>query len=110
MNPLKIKIIFILSLLILAVVSTMTAYGLMHEKKENDRRLSEAYEQVHLTYNETIKDTIHFYQARAEANLRTPGIIEALAAGNHDALYALMKPRWEVMQHENPSLVAGRNI
>lgn len=105
MNPLKIKIIFILSLLIVAVVSTMTAYGLMHEKKENDRRLSEAYEQVHRTYNETIRDTVHFYQARAEANLRTPGIIEALTTGNHNALYALMKPRWEVMQHENPSLV-----
>ncbi|MDO9305199.1 MAG: diguanylate cyclase [Sulfuricurvum sp.] len=105
MNHLKIKIILLVSLIIGIVVSTMTAYGLMHEKKENDRRLGEAYEHVHLTYNETIKDTVHFYQARAEANLRTPGIIEALAAGNHDALYALMKPRWEVMQHENPSLV-----
>lgn len=105
MNPLKIKIIFILSLLILAVVSTMTAYGLMHEKKENDRRLSEAYEQVHLTYNETIKDTIHFYQARAEANFRSPGVLKAFYEGNHTALYELMKPRWEVMQHENPSLV-----
>ncbi|MDP3588040.1 MAG: diguanylate cyclase [Sulfuricurvum sp.] len=105
MNPLKIKIIFILSLLILAVVSTMTAYGLMHEKKENDRRLSEAYEHVHLTYNETIKDTIHFYQARAEANFRSPGVLKAFYEGNHTALYELMKPRWEVMQHENPSLV-----
>lgn len=105
MNPLKIKIIFILSLLILAVVSTMTVYGLMHEKKENDRRLSEAYEHVHLTYNETIKDTIHFYQARAEANFRSPGVLKAFYEGNHTALYELMKPRWEVMQHENPSLV-----
>ncbi len=105
MNSLKIKIIFILSLLILAVVSTMTTYSLMHEKKENERRLSEAYEQVHRTYNETIRDTVHFYQARAEANFRSPGVLEAFREGNHYALYELMKPRWEVMQHENPSLI-----
>ncbi len=105
MNFLKIKIIFILSLLIFAVVLTMTAYGLMHEKKENERRLSEAYEHVHRTYNETIKDTVHFYQSRAEANVRSPGILEAFRDGDYDTLYALMKPRWDVMQHENPSLV-----
>lgn len=105
MKHLKIKIILFLSFLIVMVVSTMSIYNLMHAKKENERRLNEAYEQVHRTYNETIRDTVHFYQSRAEANFRSPGVLEAFRAGDHDALYALMKPRWEVMQHENPSLV-----
>ncbi|MBV5349169.1 hypothetical protein JZU61_05915, partial [bacterium] len=78
---------------------------LMHEKKENERRLSEAYEQVHRTYNETIRDTVRFYQARAEANFRSPGVMKAFREGNHNTLYELMKPCWDVMQNENPSLI-----
>lgn len=105
MNHLKTKIILLVSFIIVIVVSTMSAYSLIHEKNENERRLHDAYEHVHRTYNETIQDAVHFYQARTEENFRSSGIIKAFREGNHDALYALTKSHWKVMQYENPSLV-----
>lgn len=104
MTQLKNKIIVTATLLIVTVSSIVTMYTLYHDKKEDERRLSEAFEHVHRTYNETIQDTIRFYHSRAEANLRSPGILEAFRARDHDKLYTLMRQRWEVMQHENPWL------
>lgn len=105
MKNIKYKIILILSFLIVIVASIITIYSLYHEKQEDQRRLSEAYNQVHRTYYETIHDTIHFYSSRAEANLRSPGIIKAFKEKDHNTLYELVRPRWEVMQRENPWLV-----
>jgi len=105
MKNIKYQIILTLSALILIVSSIITIYNLYHEYQENKRKLSEAYNQVHRTYHETIQDTIHFYSSRAEANLRSPGIIEAFKKRDHQQLYKLIRPRWEVMQGENPWLV-----
>ena len=105
MKNIKYKIILILSFLIVIVSSIITIYNLYHEKQEDQRRLSEAYNQVHRTYHETLHDTIRFYSSRAEANLRSPGIIKAFKARDHDKLYELVRPSWEVMQRENPWLV-----
>lgn len=105
MKNIKYKIILILSFLIVIVSSIITVYNLYHEKQEDQRRLSEAYNQVHRTYQETLHDTIHFYSSRAEANLRSPGIIKAFKERDHNKLYELVRPRWEVMQRENPWLV-----
>lgn len=105
MKNIKYKIILILSFLIVIVASIITIYSLYHEKQEDQRRLSEAYNQVHRTYYETIHDTIHFYSSRAEANLRSPGIIKAFKEKDHNTLYELVRPRWEVMQRENPWLI-----
>lgn len=104
MKNLKYKIILIFSLLIMTVSAIITFYNIYHEKEENERRLSEVYQNVYRTYNETLQDSIRFYHTRAETNLHSPGIIEAFAARDHDKLYTLMRPRWEVMQDENPWL------
>jgi len=101
----KHKIIFILSLLILIVASIITSYNLYHEYEENQRRLNEAHNHVLRTYNETLKDSIAFYRSRAEANIRSPGVLEAFRAKDHEKLYDLIRPRWGVMQRENPWLV-----
>lgn len=103
-NP-KHKLIAILSFLILLVSSVVTFYNLYYDHQVNERRLSEAYDQVHRTYSETINDAITFYHSRAEANLRSLGTMEAFRERNHDKLYELIRPRWEVMQRENPWLV-----
>jgi diguanylate cyclase (GGDEF)-like protein len=100
----KHKIMLVLSLLILTVSVIVTGYNLYHEHEENKRRLSEAYGAVHRTYNETIKDTLEFYHSRAEANLRSPGVIQAFRDRDHDKLHELVAPRWGVMQRENSSL------
>jgi len=101
----KYKIIFILSLLILIVASIITSYNLYHEYEENQRRLNEAHNHVLRTYNETLKDSIGFYRSRADANLRSAGVLEAFKAKDHEKLYDLIRPRWGVMQRENPWLV-----
>jgi diguanylate cyclase len=100
----KLKTLFILSLVIVIVSSIVTGYNLYHEQEENERRLNEAYKAVHRTYNETIKDTSDFYHSRAEANLRSPGVIKAFREKDHDKLYELVALRWGVMQRENPFL------
>lgn len=105
MKNIKYKIILILSFLIVIVASIITIYSLYHEKQEDQRRLSEAYNQVHRTYHETIKDTIHFYSSRAEANLKAPGVMKAFKEKDHDKVYELVRPRWKVLQRENPWLV-----
>jgi diguanylate cyclase len=105
MKHLRLKIILTLTLLIVLVSAIITSYNLYHEKQEDQRRIAEAYDHVHRTYKETIQDVIHFYTARAYANLSSPGVIEAFSAKDHDKLYQLMRPRWEVMQHENPWLI-----
>ncbi|MFZ2890039.1 diguanylate cyclase [Sulfuricurvum sp.] len=105
MKNIKYKIILILSLVIVIVSAIITFYNLYHEKQEDQRRIHEAYAHVHRTYHETIQDTIRFYSSRAEANLRSPGIIEAFKAKDHDKLYEFIRPRWEVMQRENRWLV-----
>lgn len=105
MKNAKHKIILILSFVIIMVASIITSYNLYHEYRENERRLSEAHDHVLRTYNETLKDAIAFYHSRAEANLRSPGVMEAFGKGDHHQLYNLIRPRWEVMQRENPWLV-----
>lgn len=105
MKNIKYKIIFTLSALIIFVSSIITFYNLYHEYQVDKRQLSEAYSQVNRTYHETLQDAIHFYTSRAEANLHTEGIIKAFKEKNHQELYNLVRPRWEVMQRENPWLV-----
>jgi diguanylate cyclase len=105
MKNIKYKIIFLLSVLIVMVASVITTYNLYHEYIENKRQLSEANNRVYRTYHETLRDANHFYSSRAEANLRSPGIIKAFREKDHDKLYELIRSRWEVMQRENPWLV-----
>lgn len=104
MKNAKYKIILILAVLIFVVISINTSYNLYHEYQESERRLSEAHAHVQRTYNETLKEVIAFYHSRAEANLRSPGVMEAFKAKDHDRLYELIRPRWGVMQRENPWL------
>ncbi|MGZ8547738.1 MAG: diguanylate cyclase [Sulfuricurvum sp.] len=105
LNHLRIKILVTFSLVILSVATIMTTYDIVHEKEDVDLRMAQAHQSVHLTYQETIQDMIHFYTARANANLSTFGIIEAFRMKDHEKLYQLMLPRWKVMQKENPSLI-----
>ncbi|MDP3465252.1 MAG: diguanylate cyclase [Sulfuricurvum sp.] len=105
MNRLRTKVLVTLSLVILSVTVIITTYNLLHEKEDANLRMAQAYSSVNLTYKETIRDTIHFYTARANANLSTPGVLEAFCARDHEKLYQLMLPRWDVMRKENPSLI-----
>lgn len=104
MKNLKSKIIFLITFLILTVASAVTFYNLYHEQQENERLLNEAHENVYRTYKETIKDIISYYDSRAETSLKAVGVIEAFRTKDHDTLYTIMRPRWEIMQRENPWL------
>lgn len=104
MQSSKYKIIVILSTLIVVVSAMITAYTLYHEYDENQYRLHKAYSDVHRTYRETLKETTAFYHTRADASLRSEGVLNAFRARNHEELYRLIRPRWEIMQNENPWL------
>lgn len=101
----KNKVIVLLILLIVLVSSTTTGYNLYRDFKDEDRRINEAYAQVHRTYNETLDDLNTFYHSRAKANIEIPGVIEAFKNHNHDKLYTLIRSQWIAMQRENPWLI-----
>jgi hypothetical protein len=105
LNHLKVKILLTLSSVILGVAMIVTGYNIIHEKEQNDIRMEEAYQSVYLNFEETIRETVHFYTARANSNIRSPEVLDAFRARDHNKLYQLISPRWEVMRKENPSLV-----
>ncbi len=105
MYHLKIKILVTFGLVILCVATIMTTYNIVHEKEEANLRMAKAHQSVHLTYKEIMRETISFYKARTNASLHYPGVFEAFRARDHEKLYQLMLPRWEVMREENPSLL-----
>jgi diguanylate cyclase (GGDEF)-like protein len=104
-NYLKVKILLTLSSVIMGVAMIVTTYNIIHEKQQNDIRMEEAYRSVYRNFEETIRDTVHFYNARANSNIHSPEVMDAFRARNHDKLFYLISPRWEVMRKENPSLV-----
>lgn len=103
-NNLKTKILFILTAVILGVASVVTLYNIVHDKRQNELRIEDAYQSVSLHYEETIKDIVDFYIARTHANINTLGVLEVVRSRDHDKLYTLISPRWEVMRKENPAL------
>lgn len=105
MSNAKFRIQFVFATLILIVTAIVTLYNLFHEQEESRRRSVQSYEFVHRSYDETLKDAVNFYTARANANLNSPGVLEAFRERDHDRLNNLIRPRWEVMQRENDSLI-----
>ncbi|MFY9142372.1 cache domain-containing protein, partial [Sulfuricurvum sp.] len=103
-NNLKTKILFILTAVILGVASIVTLYNVVHDKRQDELRMEDAYQSVSLHYEETIKDIVDFYIARTYANINTVGVLEVVRSHDHDKLYTLISPRWEVMRKENPAL------
>lgn len=104
-NRLKVKILLTLSSVIMGVAMIVTTYNIIHEKQQNDIRMEEAYRSVYRNFEETIRDTVHFYNARANSNINSPEVMDAFRARDHDKLFYLISPRWKVMHKENPSLV-----
>lgn len=105
LNHLKIKILLLLSIVIMGVAMIVTTYNIIHEKEQNDMRMQEAYQSVYRNFEETIRETVHFYTARANSNIHSPEVMDAIRARDHEKLYRLILPRWEVIRKENPSLV-----
>jgi len=105
MKHLKIKILSILTLIILGVATVVMGYYILHDKQEDDQRMAEVHKSVRINYEQIIGDTIQFYTARANANIHSPNVIHTIRTGDHDALYRLIQPRWEVLKNENPSLI-----
>jgi hypothetical protein len=105
LKSLKTKILLTLSSVIIGVAAAVTLYNIIHEKGQNDLRMEEAYKNVRLNYEESIRETVHFYTARANSNINSPGVLEAFVSRDHNRLYQLILPRWKVISKENPSLV-----
>lgn len=104
MRDLKVKILIVLSLIVFIVAAIMTAYNIADDYYENERTIASARQNVQFAYNETLREVTYFYTARANSNINSPDVIDAIRAGDHDKIYRLILPRWRVLQKENPSL------
>ena len=93
------------TIVILTLTLIITAYYIINKLNDEKQQMSQAYESVLFAYNGTIQDTIHFYTARANANLSSPGVLDSIRSKDHDSLYDLILPRWKVLQKENPYLM-----
>ncbi|MDD2368362.1 MAG: diguanylate cyclase [Sulfuricurvum sp.] len=105
LKSLKTKILLTLSSVIIGVAAAVALYNIIHEKGQNDLRTEETYRNVRLNYEESIRETVHFYTARANSNINSPGVLDAFVSRDHDRLYQLILPRWKVISKENPSLI-----
>ncbi|DAB38099.1 MAG: hypothetical protein A2023_02080 [Sulfuricurvum sp. GWF2_44_89] len=101
---LKTKILLVLSSVVLGVATIVATYSILHDRDQYDVRMADVYQSVRLNYEETLHDIVRFYVSRAEANIKTEGVLNAFRSKNHDELYHLIAPRWEVMHQENPML------
>ena len=93
------------TIVIMTLTIIITAYYINNKLNDEKQQMAQAYESVLFTYNETIKDTVQFFAARADAILNLPGVLESIRSKDHDALYDLTLAQWGVLQEENPYLI-----
>ena len=92
---LKTKILLVLSSVVLGVVTIVATYSILHDRDQYDVRMADVYQSVRLNYEETLHDIVRFYVSRAEANIKTEGVLNAFRSKNHDELYHLIASRCE---------------
>jgi diguanylate cyclase (GGDEF)-like protein len=94
-----------ITLLIFAVSTILTAYFLYHEKQMASEKALTSSQNIKRVYDFIQKDLESFYIFRAYANLRSPGIKEAMSARDSAKLYELTLTRYHTLREENPHLM-----
>lgn len=85
----KRRIQFFITFLILVVSTILTTYFLYHEKQIASVKAFTSSQNIKRVYDFVQKDLESFDIYRAYANLRSPGIKEAIIARDSKQLYAL---------------------
>lgn len=94
-----------ITLLILVVSTILTTYFLYHEKQIASEKAFTSSQNIKRVYDFIQKDLESFYIYRAYANLRSPGIKEAMVARDSNKLYELTLTRYNTLREENPHLI-----
>ncbi|MFY9141538.1 diguanylate cyclase [Sulfuricurvum sp.] len=101
----KRRIQLFITLLILAVSTILTTYFLYHEEQMAKEKALTSSQNIKMIYDSIRKDLEDFYIYRAYANLRSPGIEEAMIARDSDKLYQLVSTRYKTLREENHHLI-----
>ncbi|MGA9046483.1 diguanylate cyclase [Sulfuricurvum sp.] len=94
-----------ITLLILAVSTILTMYFLYHQEKIAQEKALDSSQNIKSVYDSIRKDLENFYIYRAYANLRSPGVKEAMIARDPQKLYDLSFSRYTTLREENPHLI-----
>lgn len=94
-----------ITLLILAVSTILTMYFLYHQEKIAQEKALVSSQNIKNLYDSIRKDLEKFYIYRAYANLRSPGVKEAMSARDSEKLYDLSFSRYSTLREENPHLI-----
>lgn len=101
----KRRIQLLITLLILAVSTILTMYFLYHQEKIAQEKALVSSQNIKNLYDSIRKDLEKFYIYRAYANLRSPGVKEAMSARDSEKLYDLSFSRYSTLREENPHLI-----
>lgn len=94
-----------ITLLILTVSTILTMYFLYHQEKIAQEKALVSSQNIKNLYDSIRKDLEKFYIYRAYANLRSPGVKEAMSARDSEKLYDLSFSRYSTLREENPHLI-----
>lgn len=94
-----------ITLLILAVSTILTMYFLYHQEQIAQEKALASSQNIKSVYDSIRKDLENFYIYRAYANLRSPGVKEAMLARDSQKLYDLSFTRYSTLREENPHLI-----
>lgn len=101
----KQKIHIALALIVLTVSGIFTFFHIQQEQQYAKERSFDAEASIKNVFDTLIQDTEHFYLFRAQANIRSEGIIAAMRDKNTSELYRLTLPRYKTLREENPYLM-----
>jgi len=101
---LKRNIQLLFAVMILASATVFTFLYLHHEETSTKNQAVLSSERLKDIYYDNVKELEHFYQYRANENLRSTGVASLMLEKNSEALYNLELPHFITLKEENPSL------
>jgi len=87
---------------LLTTIFIILLLRLHHARIEQD--IEDFHQALHRIAEQDTLLQLEFFSHRARANLASPGILEAMRDRDHDALLALTRGRFEILQRESPEL------
>jgi PAS domain S-box-containing protein len=91
-------------MIVLASVTVLLT-GILQQQRQENREDVYAH-QLHQSIDHAIKHHIREYQYRVRGLVETTPLAQLLKEKNREGLYNILKPKWELMQEQNPNLTA----
>ena len=95
--------ISIAMLVLLIVTMAITMFSQKHHIKQQEK---EYHMHLHKSIKHTISHYFNSYANRTKQIIKTTSLIQMFQQKDRDGIYKLLKPKWDLMQKEEPSLTA----